>query len=90
MGILHNWGDEDCIKILKNCKEAISGKVTIIDYRLVINKKQDEHEITELKLLFDIVMMTYLNGKDRSEKDWKRLFMEARLPALQDIPCIWF
>ncbi|TKY50286.1 Flavonoid 4'-O-methyltransferase [Spatholobus suberectus] len=70
--VLHNWSDDDCIKILKNCKEAISGngkggKVIIID--IVINEKQDEHEMTEMKLLFYIVMMTYHNGKERSEKD---------------------
>jgi len=34
--ILHDWGNEDCIKILKKCKEAIpskenGGKVIIID-----------------------------------------------------------
>ncbi|TKY59216.1 Flavonoid 4'-O-methyltransferase [Spatholobus suberectus] len=38
---LHNWSDDDCIKILKNCKDAISGKgkggkVIIID--IVINE----------------------------------------------------
>ncbi|KAM3381536.1 hypothetical protein P3S68_007109 [Capsicum galapagoense] len=34
--VLHDWGDEDCIKILKKCKEAIpskenGGKVIIIE-----------------------------------------------------------
>ncbi|KAK7252123.1 hypothetical protein RIF29_35859 [Crotalaria pallida] len=78
--ILHDWTDDDCIKILKNCKEATSGKnkrgkVIIID--TVINEKQDEHEVTELKLFFDIVMMTFFNGKERDEKEWKALFMKA-------------
>lgn len=32
--ILHDQGDEECIKILKNCREAIpkeNGKVIIVD-----------------------------------------------------------
>ncbi|KAH0647124.1 hypothetical protein KY290_033124 [Solanum tuberosum] len=34
--ILHNWNDEDCVKILKKCKESIpsrdeGGKLIIID-----------------------------------------------------------
>ncbi|GFY88179.1 O-methyltransferase family protein [Actinidia rufa] len=32
--IMHNWSDEDCIKILKNCRKAIpekTGKVVILD-----------------------------------------------------------
>ncbi|KAK7295465.1 hypothetical protein RJT34_18374 [Clitoria ternatea] len=77
--ILHNWTDKDCIKILENCKEAISsngkrGKVILID--IVINEKQDEHEFTNLKQLMN-VNMACVNGKERSEEEWKKLFMEA-------------
>ena len=78
--VLHNWSDDDCIKILKNCKEAISdkgkgGKVIIID--IVINEKQDEHEMTEVKLYLDIIMMTSFNAKERDERNWKQIFVKA-------------
>ncbi|KAL2329866.1 hypothetical protein Fmac_017447 [Flemingia macrophylla] len=86
--ILHNWTDKDCIKILKNCKEAISnngkkGKVIIID--VVINEKQDQHKVTELKLLMD-VNMACVNGKERSEEEWKKLFKEAGFQAYKTSP----
>ncbi|PKI36108.1 hypothetical protein CRG98_043500 [Punica granatum] len=32
--VLHDWGDEECVKILKNCKKAIPknrGKLIIVD-----------------------------------------------------------
>nr|VDC76120.1 unnamed protein product [Brassica rapa] len=31
--ILHCWNDEDCVKILKNCRRSLSetGKVIIVD-----------------------------------------------------------
>jgi isoflavone-7-O-methyltransferase len=64
--VLHNWSDHDCIKILKNCKNAISGKGKVIIIDVVINEKQDEHEMTEVKLLLDVIMMTSLNGKERN------------------------
>ncbi|KAJ8761432.1 hypothetical protein K2173_001563 [Erythroxylum novogranatense] len=78
--ILHNWSDDECVKILKKCREAVSikgegGKVIIID--LVIDEKNDEHELTETKLLFDLLMMVVVTGRERSEKEWKRLFMKA-------------
>ncbi|KAL2618145.1 hypothetical protein GLYMA_08G248000v4 [Glycine max] len=79
--ILHDWTDKDCIKILENCKEAISsnngkrGKIIVID--MVIQEKQDEHKVTELKLLWDVAMACVLNGKERNEEEWKKLFMEA-------------
>ncbi|KAJ7947034.1 O-methyltransferase [Quillaja saponaria] len=78
--ILHDWGDEDCIKILQKCREAIlskcvGGKVIIID--IVINENEDGHELTELKLFYDIQMMAQVNGKVRNEKEWEKLFLEA-------------
>lgn len=77
--ILHNWTDKDCLRILKKCKEAVTndgkrGKVTIID--MVINEKKDENQVTQIKLLMD-VNMARLNGKERNEEEWKKLFIEA-------------
>ncbi|MCL7041606.1 hypothetical protein MKW94_018044 [Papaver nudicaule] len=82
--ILHDWGDSDCVKILKRCREAIpsreeGGKVIIID--AVIEEeddsKQDRKSITETQLLFDMMMMALVGGKERSEKEWEKLFLEA-------------
>ncbi|XP_038701800.1 isoflavone 4'-O-methyltransferase-like [Tripterygium wilfordii] len=79
---LHDWSDEDCLKILKNCKEAIGGKgkrgkVIIIDIVLSDQKSDGDQESTELMLIFDIFMMAVLTGKERSEKEWERLFLDA-------------
>ena len=70
-GILHDWSDEECVNILKNCKEAImsegkEGKAIIID--VVINQEKDEHDVTTTKLLFDALMMVLLTGKERNKK----------------------
>ncbi|KAI4306430.1 hypothetical protein L6164_029707 [Bauhinia variegata] len=78
--VFHNYSDEERIKLLKNCKEAISskgkeGKVIIID--MVINEKEDKPELTEAKLLYDLLMMSLLTGKEREEKEWEKLFLEA-------------
>ncbi|KAK7390577.1 hypothetical protein VNO78_25886 [Psophocarpus tetragonolobus] len=83
---LHNWDDNDCIKILKNCKEAISskGKVIIID--VVINEKLDEHEVTGLKRLLNVVMACSLNAKERSEQEWKKLIMQAGFESYKIFP----
>ncbi|KAJ3692185.1 hypothetical protein LUZ60_012535 [Juncus effusus] len=67
--ILHDWGNEDCIKILRRCKEAIppreaGGKVIIID--IVIASISDK-TFTEPQLLFDMIMMTSMNGIERDE-----------------------
>ncbi|MED6217727.1 hypothetical protein PIB30_020358 [Stylosanthes scabra] len=76
--VLHNWNDEDCIKILKNCKKSISekGKVIIIDV-VIDDEEQEEDEMTATKLLFDIEMAVLFGAKERSKKEWKQLIKEA-------------
>ncbi|XP_010243530.1 PREDICTED: trans-resveratrol di-O-methyltransferase-like [Nelumbo nucifera] len=76
--ILHDWSDEDCVRILKRCKEAIppkedGGKVIIID--IVLGNEDDKS--FELQLFFDITMMVLLGAKERTEGEWKTLFKEA-------------
>ncbi|KAA0067461.1 hypothetical protein IC582_025679 [Cucumis melo] len=78
--ILHDWNDEQSIRILKKCKDAIpsrekGGKLIIID--IVMEDKKEEKESTETQLLFDVLMMVNLGGKERNENEWKNLFMEA-------------
>ncbi|KAK7302857.1 hypothetical protein RJT34_13754 [Clitoria ternatea] len=78
--VLHAYSDEDCVKVLKKCREAISGKggegkVIIID--IVIGDENEKHELTEAKLFFDMLMMVLVNGREREEKEWEKLFLEA-------------
>ncbi|WVZ04792.1 hypothetical protein V8G54_018138 [Vigna mungo] len=78
--ILHDWNDEDCKRILENCKKAISGKGEsgkVIVIENVINEGQDEQGLTGLKLALDVKMTSLLNGKERREEEWKKLIVEA-------------
>ena len=66
--ILHNWGDEECIRILKKCKEAVpkdKGKVIILDVVIDIENK------TNVGLIIDMAMIVYTNeGKERTLEEW--------------------
>lgn len=76
--MLHDWSDEDCVKILENCKEAVSikgGKVILVE--LVIEDREEDDEATETQLFFDMKMMVVINGRERSEKEWAKLFFAA-------------
>ena len=62
---MHNWSDEDYVKILQRCREASTyndegrkEKVLIID--MVLNRDEDEANMTEVKLLFYVLMMVIL------------------------------
>nr|ACO90250.1 norcoclaurine 6-O-methyltransferase-like protein [Thalictrum flavum] len=75
-GVLHDWDDNECIEILKRCKDAVprdGGKVIIID--VVLNVKS-EHPYTKMRLTLDLDMMLNNKGKERTEEDWKKLIYD--------------
>ncbi|KAI3736425.1 hypothetical protein L6452_15968 [Arctium lappa] len=78
MKVLHDWRDEECINILKKCREAIpqdTGKVIIVE--AIIGRKGD-HEFKEVGLMLDMVMMAHTsNGKERTLEEWSYVFHEA-------------
>ncbi|KAI3828431.1 hypothetical protein L1987_02532 [Smallanthus sonchifolius] len=89
--ILHNWNDEECVKILKNCKQAIpskenGGKLVIID--MVVKVDEGGNGILETQLFFDMLMMICLTGRQRSEKDWANLFLDSGFSDYRIIPVL--
>ncbi|KAK9092407.1 hypothetical protein Syun_027318 [Stephania yunnanensis] len=92
--ILHNWNNEDCLKILKRCREAIVstekvGKVIIIDI-VVDYEKGETHESTELQLMFDMLLMVSMNGIERTETEWEKLFIESGFSSYKITPFLDF
>ncbi|XP_050205138.1 acetylserotonin O-methyltransferase-like [Mercurialis annua] len=89
--ILHDWNDEDCIKILKKCKEAIpkdKGKVIILD--AVIGQPKDD-KFEGLKLMLDMIMMAHtIKGKERTLSEWDSILMEAGFShyVINSIPAV--
>ncbi|XP_072148033.1 acetylserotonin O-methyltransferase 3-like [Setaria viridis] len=76
--VLH-WSDEDCVRILKRSKEAIStrepkGKVIIID---VVLGSSPSKQTLEAQLSLDLCMMVLFPGKQREEEKWHKIFLEA-------------
>ncbi|PRQ25059.1 putative O-methyltransferase COMT-type, S-adenosyl-L-methionine-dependent methyltransferase [Rosa chinensis] len=77
--VLHDWGDEECIRILKKCNEAIpedKGKVIILE--AVIEEDEIKDELTDVRLMLDMVMMAHTStGKERTLKEWGYVLGEA-------------
>ncbi|MCL7041642.1 hypothetical protein MKW94_030612 [Papaver nudicaule] len=79
---LHDWSDEDCTKILKNCYKAITnkknGKLIIVDGVL----RPDGHDLFDKqRLVFDVLMLAHTSaGKERTEAEWKMLLNNAGFP----------
>ncbi|KAJ4758352.1 O-methyltransferase family protein [Rhynchospora pubera] len=78
--VLHDWNDEDCVQILKRCKEAIEsnnngGKVIVVD--IIIGFESNDPKTTETSLLFDITMMGLVGSKERSKQEWHDIIIRS-------------
>ncbi|XP_058100626.1 trans-resveratrol di-O-methyltransferase-like [Magnolia sinica] len=89
--VLHDWSDNDCVKILKRCKEVIpskedGGKVILLE--TVMNTHTDDYKSMETKLCFDMAMMVHSTGKQREEHEWQKIFIDAGFSDYKIIPVL--
>ncbi|KAI3762208.1 hypothetical protein L1987_52633 [Smallanthus sonchifolius] len=71
--ILHNWSDDDCVKLLKNCYKALPvyGKVIIVEE--ILPFVSDTSSSTKLCTQLDVKMMAFLGGKELTEDEFVAL-----------------
>jgi hypothetical protein len=71
--ILHDWSDEECVKILQKCQEAMTpgGRIAVID---MIVDRANPHAA-----LSDMVMLMACTGKERTIEEFDALFDAAGL-----------
>lgn len=77
--ILHDWGDEECAKILHRCKEALpkeGGMLIIVE--MVMGQEMDGDDAwSKTKMSMDVAMMLLNGGKERTAEEWKVLLATA-------------
>lgn len=80
--ILHNWDDEHCVRLLTNCREAMSpgGRVLVADAVVPPGETPDWGK------LLDIQMMVVVPGKERTEEEFAALFKRAGFRLTRVIP----
>jgi hypothetical protein len=79
--VLHDWGDDECIQILKKCREAIpreKGKVIIVEAVI----EEEEGGKRDVGLMLDMVMMAHTTiGKERTLQEWDYVIKMAGFKA---------
>jgi hypothetical protein len=80
--ILHDWDDEDAVRILQNVRRAVpdSGRVLVIDDLVPSGLGP------ELEKLIDLNMMTVLRGRERTREEVSSLFDRAGFALSRLIP----
>ncbi len=63
--VLHDWNEEDCIKILKKCAESATKTSKLVMHELLLPQKE--------ALMFDVLFMACLGGTQRTREDFERV-----------------
>jgi hypothetical protein len=80
--ILHDWTDEQCVQILKNCRDAMpaDGRVLIIEAVL------QPGAATSFSKFIDLNMLVMTGGRERTESEYRMLLEAAGLRLARLIP----
>ncbi|GFP82745.1 (rs)-norcoclaurine 6-o-methyltransferase [Phtheirospermum japonicum] len=81
MWVLHDWNDDECIRILRKCREAIpkdTGKVIIAEAVINQQGEEEDNKYTDVRLALDMVMLAHTEtGKERTIQEWEYVVTEA-------------
>lgn len=81
--VIHDWDDEQCVTILKNCRRAMEEGARALLIEMVISPRNQPH----LSKLADIEMLVMTEGgKERSETEYEALFEEAGFRLARVVP----
>ncbi|PIA50828.1 hypothetical protein AQUCO_01200236v1 [Aquilegia coerulea] len=77
--VLHDWGDDECVQILRNCRDAVldadKDKVIIVE---AVIREDEESKLKHLGLMLDMMMMAHTNnGKERTQEEWGCILTKA-------------
>jgi len=73
--VVHDWTDEECVRLLTLCREAMApgGRVVIVESVL------PEPNAPHFARTLDVLMMSLLNGRERDRDDFERICTAAEL-----------
>lgn len=71
--ILHDWSDEECVRILKNLRRRVTGPGRLFIVEHVVPSAADPH----FSKLYDIHMMCWGSGRERTAAEYSGLLQAA-------------
>jgi hypothetical protein len=80
--ILHDWTDDQCGRILKNCYNAMMPNSKLLVVEMIIPSGNEP----SVSKLLDLEMLVITGGRERTEAEFKDLFNSSGFKFLRTIP----
>ncbi|KAK6855082.1 O-methyltransferase [Apiospora arundinis] len=78
--ILHDWGDEEGVKILENLRPALKkGYSRVLFNEIVLSEENPTLAATSM----DMMMLAHFAVKERTERDWRAIVESAGLKVVK-------
>ena len=68
--IIHDWNDEQCVTILKNCHRALPENGKLILVEAVVPASNEPH----FSKFIDLNMLVMTGGRERTEEEFRALY----------------
>lgn len=78
--VLHDWDDEKCVQILRNCKAALPENGRVLISEIVVEPGKP---VGHPHRLIDLEMMVTFGGKERTAEEFEQLLQQAGLKLEQ-------
>lgn len=78
--VLHDWEDEDALRILRNVRSAMGADATLLLVEGLIDSAQSSAG------LMDLMMLVFFRGRERTEADFRSLLHSAGFTLSRVIP----
>ena len=80
--LLHDWNDDECVRILTNCRKAMRPGGRVLAAELVLQPNRPD----PFPYLLDLEMLVMLTGRERTEEEFRNLYGAAGLRVTRVIP----
>ncbi|XP_022718855.1 caffeic acid 3-O-methyltransferase-like [Durio zibethinus] len=82
--ILHDWGDEQCLKLLRNCHEAVAENGKVILVESIVPELPMTDLVTIATVNLDLGLLQLVPGaRERTKKEFEKLATEAGFTTLK-------
>ena len=73
--VLHDWNDEQCVAILKNCAQAMPNGAVLLVMEGIVPNQPGPHMLKTS----DLFMRVMFGGQERTREEYEQLFAQAGL-----------
>lgn len=85
--VIHNWSDDDAVRILTNCHDAIDNNGTLLIVEMIMPQEHGPAAFSNYPLVMtDLQMFVMTGGRERTEAEYRSLLAAAGFELKRIIP----